>query len=65
MVIGQGQILSDGPLENLRARVTTERRLIVDLEGTEDITDPDASVVLRDGHAYTSHLTPTALPRQT
>ena len=55
MVIGQGQILSDGPLENLRARVTTERRLIVDLEGTEDITDPDASVVLRDGHRV--HLT--------
>ncbi len=55
MVIGQGQILSDGPLENLRARVTTERRLIVDLEGMEDITDPDASVVLRDGHRV--HLT--------
>lgn len=55
MVIGQGQILSDGPLENLRARVTTERRLIVDLEGTEDITDPDAHVVLRDGHRV--HLT--------
>ena len=55
MVIGQGQILSDGPLENLRARVTTERRLIVDLEGTEDITDPDAFVVLRDGHRV--HLT--------
>ena len=55
MVIGQGQILSDGPIENLRARVTTERRLIVDLEGTEDITDPDAYVVLRDGHRV--HLT--------
>ena len=55
MVIGQGQILSDGPLENLRARVTTERRLIVDLEGTEDIADPDASIVLRDGHRV--HLT--------
>ena len=55
MVIGQGQILSDGPIENLRARVTTERRLIVDLEGTEDITDPDAHVVLRDGHRV--HLT--------
>ena len=55
MVIGQGQILSDGPIENLRARVTTERRLIVDLEGTEDISDPDAHVVLRDGHRV--HLT--------
>ncbi len=55
MVIAQGQILSDGTLEDLRARVTKERHLIVDLEGTEDIADPDAYVVLRDGHRV--HLT--------
>ena len=31
MVIGHGRILSDGNLEDLRARVTTKRRLIIDL----------------------------------
>lgn len=50
MVIAQGHILSDGTLEALRDRVTKERRLIVDLEGAEAIADPDARVVLRDGH---------------
>lgn len=50
MVIAQGHILSDGTLEALRDRVTKERRIIVDLEGAEDIADPDARVVLRDGH---------------
>ena len=50
MVIGLGQILSDGTLEDLRSKVTRERRLIIDLEGTEEISDPDASIVSRDGH---------------
>ena len=50
MVIGHGTILSDGTLEDLRARVTKERRLIVDLEGTEEISDPDASIVSVEGH---------------
>ena len=49
MVIAQGHILSDGALEDLRDRVTKERRLIVELEGAGDIADPDARVVLRDG----------------
>ena len=51
IVINEGRILSDGTLEDLRARVTTERRLIVDLiqEG-EEITDPDATVIRREGH---------------
>ena len=31
MVIGHGRILSDVNLEDLRARVTTKRRLIIDL----------------------------------
>ena len=33
MVIGHGRILSDGNLEDLRARVTTKRRLIIGLVG--------------------------------
>ncbi|HOG45561.1 MAG TPA: ABC transporter ATP-binding protein [Anaerolineae bacterium] len=49
MVISHGCILSDGPLASLRARVTTERRLIVDLVREEDwLEDPDAAVVRRD-----------------
>ncbi len=51
LVIGEGQILSDGTLDQLRARVTTERRLLVDLvEENAEIADPDATVVQRDGH---------------
>ena len=50
MVIGNGKILSDGPLENLRAFVTRERKLVVHLEhdGVE-VSDPDAKVVSREG----------------
>jgi ABC-2 type transport system ATP-binding protein len=51
LVIGEGRILSDGTLDALRAQVSTERRLLVDLEEENaDIVDPDATVVQRDGH---------------
>src|SRR5206468_852064 len=51
IVIGQGSILSDGTLEDLRARVTRERWLIVDLaDEREEVKDPDAAVIRRDGH---------------
>ena len=51
LVIGEGRILSDGTLDALRAQVSTERRLLVDLEEENaDIADPDATVVQRDGH---------------
>ena len=50
MVIGDGVILSDGSLADLRARVSSERRLIVDLvEATAPIEDEVARVVQRDG----------------
>ena len=50
IVISQGRILSDGSLNALRARVTTERQLIVDLVHEEDwLEDPDATVVRREG----------------
>ncbi|MBT4137771.1 MAG: ATP-binding cassette domain-containing protein [Candidatus Latescibacteria bacterium] len=50
MVIGQGTILSDGTLEDLRSNVTRERRLIVDLESISEISDPDAQVLTAEGH---------------
>lgn len=50
MVIGDGAILSDGSLADLRARVSSERRLIVDLvDATATIEDEAARVVQRDG----------------
>lgn len=50
MVIGDGTILSDGSLADLRARVSSERRLIVDLvDATATIEDEVARVVQRDG----------------
>ncbi len=51
MVISEGRILSDGTLADLRARVTTERWLIVDLaEEYGDVSDPQATVISREGH---------------
>ncbi len=66
MVINKGRILSDGTVDELRSRVSSERRLIVDLEqdGEEEISDPEARVIRREGHRW--HLgfdlqrTPTA-----
>jgi ABC-2 type transport system ATP-binding protein len=59
MVIGRGQILSDGTLEALRARVTTERRLIVDLMGQDgEVSDPDATVVRREDRRVTLSFDP-------
>jgi len=50
LLINQGHILYDGALENLRARVSPERQMIVDLQqGAEDFEDPQATVVQRDG----------------
>lgn len=50
IVIGEGRILSDGTLEDLRARVSRERRLTIDLvDECEDVCDPDAAVIRREG----------------
>jgi ABC-2 type transport system ATP-binding protein len=52
MVIGGGAILSDGTLADLRNRVSRERWLTVDVadDSAENLADPDARVVRRDGH---------------
>ena len=49
ILIGRGQILSDGSLEMLRRCVSNERRLIIDLEDEGvQVEDEDAVVLHRD-----------------
>jgi ABC-2 type transport system ATP-binding protein len=51
MVIARGKILSDGALRELRAQVTRERWLTVDLvDAAAAIDEADATVIRRDGH---------------
>jgi ABC-2 type transport system ATP-binding protein len=51
MVIGGGKILSDGTLEQLRARVSGERWLTVDLDDEVDgLEEPDVRVIEKSGH---------------
>jgi len=51
IVIGDGTILSDGTLVDLRNRVTRERWLTIDVAdgSAETVGDPDATVIRRDG----------------
>jgi ABC-2 type transport system ATP-binding protein len=50
IVIGAGAILCDGTLEELRARVTRERRLLIDLADLEpEVSEEGARLVRRDG----------------
>jgi ABC-2 type transport system ATP-binding protein len=51
MVIGNGKILSDGPLEVLRNQISPERLLIVDfVEDSARISDVGATVLEHSGH---------------
>jgi ABC-2 type transport system ATP-binding protein len=63
VVIDEGRIISDGTLADLRARVTTERWLIVDLvdEG-EDVSDPQAAVISREGSRVCLSFDPDQVP---
>jgi ABC-2 type transport system ATP-binding protein len=59
LLIGHGRILSDGSLEALRAQVTTERRLIVDLmEEGEEVHDSQAETIAREGARVTLRFDP-------
>ncbi|HVK04769.1 MAG TPA: ABC transporter ATP-binding protein [Armatimonadaceae bacterium] len=60
MVIANGRILSDGSLDALRARVTTERWLLIDLaDADEAVSDPEAEVIAREGARVTLRFDPT------
>jgi ABC-2 type transport system ATP-binding protein len=51
MVLAGGKLLCDGSLDDLRSRVSRERWLTVDLAwADEEVSDPDATVVRREGH---------------
>ncbi|MDP1835544.1 MAG: ATP-binding cassette domain-containing protein [Chlamydiales bacterium] len=51
IVLNEGQVFLDGTLEQLRTRVSPERRLIVDLEHEhETISSPDVETIRQEGH---------------
>ena len=53
MLINTGKLLLDGTIEDLRASVTSDRWLIVDLQNEcESIEDPEANVIHRDGNRF-------------
>jgi ABC-2 type transport system ATP-binding protein len=50
IVIATGKVLCDGTLDDLRSRVSRERWLTVDLANDEEVRDPQATVVCREGN---------------
>ena len=62
MVISSGRILSDGPLDDLRRRISGERRLVVDLaEGEGRIEMAGAQVISRSGQRVQLRFDPDAV----
>jgi len=62
MVIAGGKILSDGTLEALRAQVTRERWLTVDLvDASAALADRDVVEIRRDGHRVCLAFDPQAI----
>jgi ABC-2 type transport system ATP-binding protein len=62
LLLADGRLLSDGPLAALRAAVTDERWLIVDLiDAAAPIADPAAEVIRREGDRVTLRFDPTTV----
>lgn len=62
IVIHRGQIFLDGTLPELRARITSERRMIIDLDDEyETIQDPDAALIQQEGHRVYLRYDPTKI----
>jgi ABC-2 type transport system ATP-binding protein len=63
IVIGAGRILADGTLDDLRAQVQRERRLVVDLvDADETVSDEHAVLLARDGHRVELGFDPERTP---
>lgn len=63
LVINEGEVLTDGTLDDLRAMVTTERRLTVVLRNADvDISDPEAEVIDRKGRRVVLKFDPEQTP---
>lgn len=51
IVLDEGRVFLDGSLQQLRKKVTSERRLIIDLVTEHDqVTDVEAQVIRQEGH---------------
>ena len=65
MVISDGRILTDGGLDDLRRRISNERRLVVELvDESDDISDPDARVTERSGRRVALSFDPETVSAQ-
>lgn len=62
IVLNEGKVFFDGALNDLRKKILPERRLIIDLlrEGDE-IKDPHAKVIKREGHRVYLGFNPTVI----
>ena len=59
MLINYGKIVSDGTLDDLRARVTNDRWLVIDLaDEKQAVADDDATVLKREGARVTLRFDP-------
>lgn len=51
LILNEGKIHFDGPLEHLRRQITSERRLVIDvLEETNFLEEKDVKIVQKEGH---------------
>lgn len=64
LVIGEGAILHEGSVDGLRRKVSSERRLIVDIEADDasQVSDPHAEVIAVDGHRVQLRFDPEQTP---
>lgn len=63
ILIHEGKILTDGTLEELRASVTSERRLIVDLADEDgEVIDGEAELIRREGRRVFLRFDPRRTP---
>lgn len=63
IVIHEGEVYLDGTLDELRARVTRERRLIVDLaDDNDEFHNANAELISREGRRVTLRFDPERTP---